>query len=61
MKSMLQTNAEVKVVVFYGSLVFLRAEGQIKNKPCDVIKIGEINVEVGKKSSKREMENPSFL
>ena len=33
----------------------------LKNKPCDVIKIREIRGEVGKKTSKKEIDNPSFL
>ena len=33
----------------------------LKNQPCDVIKIREMRGEVGKKTPKKEMENPSFL
>ena len=32
-----------------------------KNDPCDVIKMKEIRGEVGKKTPKKEMDNPSFL
>ena len=33
----------------------------VKNYLCDVIKMREIRGEVGKKTSKKEMDNPLFL
>ena len=33
----------------------------LKNQPCNVIKMGEMRGEVGKKTPKEEMDNPSFL
>ena len=33
----------------------------LKNQPCDVIKIREMKGEVGKKTPKKEMDNPSFF
>ena len=38
------------------------AEGQSNSKlSCDVIKIRKMRGEVGKKTSKKEMDNPSCL
>ena len=33
----------------------------VKNDTCDVIKMRKMRGEVGKKTSKKEMENPSYL
>ena len=33
----------------------------LKNQPCDVIKMNEMRGEVGKKTPKKEMDNPTFL
>ena len=33
----------------------------VKNDPCDVIKIREMRGEVGKKTPKKEIDNPSFF
>ena len=33
----------------------------IKNQPCDVIEMREMRGEVGKKTHKKEMDNPLFL
>ncbi len=33
----------------------------LKNQPCDVIKMREVRREVGKKTPKKEVDNPSFL
>ena len=41
--------------------VFRRGTKCLKNQPCDVIKIREIRGEVEKKTSKKDMDNPSFL
>ena len=49
------------------SLAYLKPEGEgsgtkcLKNQQCDVIKKREIRGEVGKKTSKKYMDNPSFL
>ena len=32
-----------------------------KNQPCDVIKMMEMRGKVGKKTPKKEMDNPLFL
>ena len=32
-----------------------------KNQPCDVIKMREVRGEVGKRTPKKEMNNPSFV
>ena len=48
------------------SLTYLHAKPEnslitLKNQPCGVIKLREMNGEVGKKTPKKEMDIPSFL
>ena len=49
-----------KALILTAILTILTRPNCVKNDPCDAMKMREMRGEVGKKTPKKEMDNPSF-